>query len=385
LNYEHFTNIGFRGKGHHLKVLDIRGAKEFTLRGFIALGQACPLLEYLNLSACPKLTHVAGAATFSLFGTPSQFIVVTMNSLKRLIASHCENLQEVHLKVPELQCLEAQACSSLLTMNLEAPVLQIMSLSAKVDAKECAEVYKDDPTLFARSMSEESRGNYLKIGAACLEKIVYPKFLNGVLVYRPQEGSDVGRIDMPIAALSNPLEGTFDLSRCGDAGKYLSISTGYRKTVKLENTNKLEIWIAPRFLIKRALATTAGHFREIEGIWASSAEIGIFWNCGDYDNLTWYDYLISQDIDNLSKNNLYVNWTYASAGALANDKRLVSGADDTLRVSIRLLKNFNCIFTVDGSTQTSSSKTPGDIDWTQVFNSLSSSSRHLSQLAHLQR
>ncbi|MBL8677229.1 MAG: hypothetical protein JNJ47_07430, partial [Alphaproteobacteria bacterium] len=75
---------------------------------------------------------------------------------------------------------------------------------------------------------------------------VYERFLRGILVYRPQEGSDVGMIEMPIADLANPLEGIFDLSRCGDAGNYLSIATGYRKGKKAENANKVEVWLAPR-------------------------------------------------------------------------------------------------------------------------------------------
>ncbi|WP_032113621.1 hypothetical protein [Candidatus Paracaedibacter symbiosus] len=64
---------------------------------------------------------------------------------------------------------------------------------------------------------------------------IYERFLKGVLVYRPQKGSEVGMITMRISELGNPLEGTFDLSQCGNVGKYLSISTGYRKGKKQEN------------------------------------------------------------------------------------------------------------------------------------------------------
>jgi hypothetical protein len=137
---------------------------------------------------------------------------------------------------------------------------------------------------------------------------VYQRFLKGVLIYRPQEGSNVGRIDLPIAALANPLEGTFDLSRCGDASKYLSISTGYRKGKRTENANKLEVWFAPRFLITHELKTTARHFQNIYGNWKESAEVGIFWTWGGWDNLDWYEYLTTKNMVNLSKNNLYKNW-----------------------------------------------------------------------------
>ena len=95
---------------------------------------------------------------------------------------------------------------------------------------------------------------------ACGYEEVYERFLKGKLIYKPQEGSDVGRIDLPIAALANPLEGTFDLSKCGDAGNYFSISTGYRKQKIAKNESKVEIWFAPRFLIEKELKTTASHF-----------------------------------------------------------------------------------------------------------------------------
>jgi hypothetical protein len=155
---------------------------------------------------------------------------------------------------------------------------------------------------------------------------IYQRFLNGVLVYRPQPGNDAGMIKLPIADLKpNPLEGTFDLSLCGDAGKYLSISTGYRKVIKPKNAKKVEIWLAPRFLIEKELATTASHFNAIIGKWTADAYVGIFWNWGGDNNLSWFDYLVSQDIENLSKNNLYENWAQgASADALGSMGRQIA-------------------------------------------------------------
>jgi len=100
----------------------------------------------------------------------------------------------------------------------------------------------------------------------------------------------------------------FDLSRCGDTDKYLSISTGYRKAKKPENANKVEIWFVPRFLIEKELKTTAKHFQAIFGNWKETAEVGIFWSWGEYDDLSWYDYWTTEYIENLSKINLYENW-----------------------------------------------------------------------------
>src|SRR5579871_3206007 len=76
-------------------------------------------------------------------------------------------------------------------------------------------------------------------------------FLNGKLIYKPDPNSDVGMKVMCISDLMNPLEGTFDLSTCGDADQYLSINTGYCKGKRVENVNKVGIWFVPRVLIKK--------------------------------------------------------------------------------------------------------------------------------------
>lgn len=131
-------------------------------------------------------------------------------------------------------------------------------------------------------------------------------FLKLVLVYKPQEGSDIGRIDMPIARLKNPQEDTFDLSVCGDASKHLSISTGRRKEKKAENAGKVEIWITSPFIIKQDLAT-AGHLKEVEDKGAANAVMWIFWNWGGFTTMSRYDYS-SQNTKNLSTNNLYEKW-----------------------------------------------------------------------------
>ena len=131
---------------------------------------------------------------------------------------------------------------------------------------------------------------------------IYERFMTGRLLY---EGREIGRIsDM---CNPNTLEGTFNLSGCGNAGQYLSINTGYRKGKKAENANKLEIWFVPKFLVERDLATTASHFQPIMREW--TAPIGIFWTWGGWDNLGWFEYLVEQGLEEISAKNLYENWT----------------------------------------------------------------------------
>jgi len=135
------------------------------------------------------------------------------------------------------------------------------------------------------------------------------RFLNGRLIYKPNKDNDNGMIELRIADLVNSLGGTFDLSRCGDTGNYLSISTGYRMGKKPENANKVEIWFTPRFLVENEINGSARHFQPIfPASWSSAAPVAIFWTWGGWDNMDWYDCLTSETMENLSKIDLYENY-----------------------------------------------------------------------------
>ena len=145
-------------------------------------------------------------------------------------------------------------------------------------------------------------------------ELICPGFLNGKLIYTPQDGGKV--IELLISDLWNPLEGTFDLLQCGDTGEYLSISTGYHKGNRPENDGKVEIWFAPRFLVKKEIDTTAGYLKAIfPSKWSESAQVGMLVTSG-WGMLCMYDYLTTENVDNLSKINLYENWKKASVAPL---------------------------------------------------------------------
>jgi serine/threonine protein kinase len=166
-----------------------------------------------------------------------------------------------------------------------------------------------------RAVEEEKRIAALRPAIPLVaqgNEAIYERFLKGVLLYRPTQGSDVGMVTLLVKELANPLEGTFNLSRCGDTGKYLSIATGYRKGKKPENKDKVEIWFAPRFLIKKELNGTAAHFKDIMKKWKQEAPVGMFWTHGnwaadDHD----MDYLVTESMDDLSKIDLYENYKKA--------------------------------------------------------------------------
>ena len=138
---------------------------------------------------------------------------------------------------------------------------------------------------------------------------IYKKFAMGKLIYNPDPNNNIGKKELLFKDLNNPLDGTFDLTGCGDSSKYISISTGYRKGKKVKNVDKVEIWITPRFLIEKELSSTAKHFQPIMSEWSPVvAPVGIFWTWGGWDDLGWYDYLITNSLNQLSDNNLYRKW-----------------------------------------------------------------------------
>ena len=168
----------------------------------------------------------------------------------------------------------------------------------------------EEPLIKARKAAEEDakrRQAIPKIARG--HEDIYERFLKGVLVYRPNEGSDVGKIELPIADLANPLGSTFDLSNCGDTGQYLSIATGYRKVQTPANANKVEIWFTPRFLVDREMSHLApNHHMRAIGSWdAARAPIGIFWTWGGWDAaglMAYCNYLTTESMDVLGSENL---------------------------------------------------------------------------------
>lgn len=132
------------------------------------------------------------------------------------------------------------------------------------------------------------------------------------MIYKPNPDSDVGKAEILFLDLPNPLERTFDLSPYGDAGRYISIETGYRKEKKTDNASKMEIWIVPRSIVESSPEPSVQYFKYLinSGLWRPEIPIGIFWNKGSWDmDLTSASssanpsyYLTTQSLDELSNN-----------------------------------------------------------------------------------
>lgn len=287
----------------NLRSLDLRGCSRLPDTILTLLAQKCRGLEKLNLSENKSFQEMHPG----FLGTTPLF-----QNLKTLHLSQCTRLQAVECTVPQLTVLELQGCPALTTLHIKAPQLQKLDLREDKNVTDAMLATVVTTTPHLTTLHLEGCDMLTENGPA-----IYGRFLKGVLIYRPKKGSDEGRVNLPIAALSNPLEGTFDLSACGDTGQYVSINTGYRKGKKAENANKVEIWFTPRFLVERDLGTTAKHFQQIfPKQWPERAPVGIIWTWGNDDNMAWYDYLANQNMDELGNENLYKKWWRAEqAGA----------------------------------------------------------------------
>lgn len=180
-------------------------------------------------------------------------------------------------------------------------------------------VCKEWHTVISDEMKVDAPSWKASYGITPKNEDIYRQFLSGVLIYRPDPNSDEGMITLKISDLINPLEGTFDLSNCGDTGQYLSIATGYRKAQTPANAWKVEIWFTPWFLVDKKMPQLAPnhHIRAISGNWdVASAPIGIFWTWGGWNaanQIAYCDYFTKESMEQLSSESLFEKYNNSVA------------------------------------------------------------------------
>lgn len=164
---------------------------------------------------------------------------------------------------------------------------------------------------------------------------IYHAFLNGVLVYRPnlvndhelafrhKPDYDNGMITLKISDFLNPFKGTFDLSECGSANSFLTITTDPSvffhvipiEPIEEDNINSISrviVLFATHFFIQKHLTDTTIHFKDIMANWdKDKAPVGIFWRLADCKTLPLCDYRTSLPLTTISFNNLFENWRNA--------------------------------------------------------------------------
>ena len=131
--------------------------------------------------------------------------------------------------------------------------------------------------------------------------------LDGELVYTGKPEKAIFKIGGLVKE-----DGCIDLSNqdiFGDTADNLLITIDPAMFFHVDDESiKLLILIAPKYLIEEKIETTASHFKPIMDKWnVDQAPIGIFYRMEHWNNLAWFVYLTSHDLYSISKNNLYEN------------------------------------------------------------------------------
>jgi hypothetical protein len=133
-------------------------------------------------------------------------------------------------------------------------------------------------------------------------------FYNGNFDYAPTNGSTPVTSKFP--GLNK--DGVVDLSTCGDAGKYLVITTSMNQFFKVgeENKDKTVVGIMPCYRVLQEIQNSPKHpfFPLMAHLNPDKAPVVLFWRWGNETNLTWFDHLTTASMREISSRNLYENW-----------------------------------------------------------------------------
>ena len=151
-------------------------------------------------------------------------------------------------------------------------------------------------------LNYSSMNNFMK---NCMQLYWAAPLKSGTLSYTDPETKEVKR--MKISDFEDPLNGTFDLSGCGDRHSKVRITTSVEEFFKVggENEDRLVVLANTHDLIHGL------HAEKFEGIknWDPVvAPVGLFWRWGNWEDLSWYDYLTTSSIDDVASVDLYENW-----------------------------------------------------------------------------
>jgi hypothetical protein len=129
-------------------------------------------------------------------------------------------------------------------------------------------------------------------------------FYNGNLRYTPTDGGQAVSLKF-----SDLKDGTFDLSKCGDAGKYLVITENIARFFNV-GEDKTLVGIMPCHRVLQEIKDLPEHpfFPLKATLDPDKASVLLFWRDGDNTNLKRFDYLITASVRDISSRNLYENW-----------------------------------------------------------------------------
>lgn len=138
-----------------------------------------------------------------------------------------------------------------------------------------------------------------------ISEIDYQTLKGMSIRYKPDPESDKGIKISKIPAFVSPFGYDFNLSKCGEAGKHVRIQIDYRREKDPQSKDKMEVWIAPKFIVQKDLSTTAAHYEPIMSEWLPEASFGIFYTWWNWYDMNWYSYLVTHAPCELNEKNCF--------------------------------------------------------------------------------
>ena len=179
-------------------------------------------------------------------------------------------------------------------------------------------------------------------GVTPATEAIYQIFLNGKLVFKPEQNSEEGKIEQLFSNLAHPFNVVFDLSECDNDYQHLKITTSPRSFFEIEERdNQLNILIAPHFLIDKLISTTAKPFKCIMNYWYKDrAPFGIFLRMGDWEESSTFLYITTNSIACLTNNCLQKHiWN-----AMCTDAWSKNGVISDACIGWRTTSRISCLF-----------------------------------------
>jgi hypothetical protein len=142
---------------------------------------------------------------------------------------------------------------------------------------------------------------------------------------------------MNIPAGADALRHVFN-SENPDIFKNVRITTSVDEffKVKGDNENKLVVLASPYALIKYLYADKFS--KAIVNWYPEVAQVALFWRYGNWEDLSWYDYLVTSSVGKLSDVNLYENWRYRAARTFLH-KEILSHRLEALEFHVSFLNS----------------------------------------------
>jgi hypothetical protein len=152
------------------------------------------------------------------------------------------------------------------------------------------------------------------LGVTPANEQIYRTFFNATLECRHNRADKDPAYVLPFLPLMNLSVKAFDLPSDIKASKNLVITHNTQRFFEVGGS-KTHILIATKAMIAAGMKSMLmsvelkAKLDEVMTQWDKTvAPIGIFWRYSNSEDLTWFAYLITQDLSSISSINLYENW-----------------------------------------------------------------------------